>query len=339
MIDLRLPRLVLLLAPVFSFDVLAVEPRCPGGSSPDPAVIFCDDFDGEAPHAGSDDKYFEYDMGPGNLFVPVAGVGVDGSQAMRAHWNAGQVGAGALHVLFGRVPNDGYRVTNIRPNTDFREVYWRQYLKMHEDWTAGHPYKLSRAFSFGSPAHWGQAMIGHLWHGPELFLDPASGIKEVGGVDTLVATQYNDGTNFTWLGNARGTTPIYTDANAGKWFCVEAHIKLNTPGLSDGLFEYWIDDALEARRENLNWVRSWQDYAINAVYFENYTNGGSPVERERYFDNLVIASERIGCLGNEVGEPVPALSPAAGALLATCLVASAWSCARRSPQRGCRGNP
>lgn len=319
MIDPRVPCLLLVLAPLCSFDALAVEPRCPGGSSPDPAVLFCDDFDGDAPQADPDQKYFEYKMGPENLFVPVAGVGVGGSRAMRAHWNAGQTQAGALHILFGRVPNDGYRVTSVRPDTDFREVYWRQYLKMHEDWTGGHPDKLSRAFSFGSPAHWGQAMIGHLWGGPELVLDPASGIKEIDGVDTLVTTQYNDGANFKWLGIGRGTSTLFTEANAGKWFCIEAHIELNTPGLPDGLFEFWIDDALEARRENLNWVRSWQDYAINAVYFENYTNGGSPVERERYIDNLVVASERIGCLPSGAAASAPVLAPAAGAPLAIFL--------------------
>ena len=76
MIDTRVPclplglgLLVLGLAPLCSFEALAVEPRCPGSSSSDPAILFCDDFDGEAPRAGRDEKYFEYNMGPGNLFV------------------------------------------------------------------------------------------------------------------------------------------------------------------------------------------------------------------------------------------------------------------------------
>jgi hypothetical protein len=309
----------------------AVEPGCPGSGAPDPNVLFCDDFDGPPPLAGPGKKYFEYDSGPNGQFLPVAGVGRNGSKALRAHWSAGQTSAGSLHILFGRVPNDGYRVTDIRPNDDFREIYWRQFLKMRSDWTGGQPGKLSRAFSFGAVGHWGQAMIGHLWEGPALALDPASGIKEVGGVDTLVTTSYNDGANFTWLGNGPGKSTIFTEQNAERWFCIEAHIALNTPGLVDGVFEYWIDDGLEARRENLNWVRSWQDYAINAVYFENYTNDGSPVERERYFDNIVISTKRIGCAPDAPAATVPALSGLGSGLLAALLTGGAlWSARHRA---------
>jgi len=308
----------------------AAEPGCPGSAAPDPDVIFCDDFEGPPPLAGPGNPYFEYDQGPNGQFVPVAGVGRGGGTAMRARWDPGQVNAGALHILFGRVPNNGYRVTDIRPTEDFRDVYWRQFLKMHPSWTGGHPDKLSRAFSFGSAAHWGQAMIGHLWEGPALIIDPASGIKDVGGVDTLVTTSYNDGANFTWLGSQPGINSIFNDENAGTWFCIEAHIELNTPGLTDGVFEYWIDDGLEARRTDLNWVRSWQDYAINAVYFENYTNAGSPVARERYFDDIVISTERIGCSTAGPGAPVPALSGSGSALIAAGVASVAlWLTRRR----------
>ena len=34
---------------------------------------------------------------------------------------------------------------------------------------------------------------------------------------------------------------------------------------------------------------------INAVFFENYWNAGSPLTQERYFDNIIISTSRIGC--------------------------------------------
>jgi hypothetical protein len=40
---------------------------------------------------------------------------------------------------------------------------------------------------------------------------------------------------------------------------------------------------------------SLTEYGINAVYLENYWNEGSPQPQDRYFDNFVIATERIGC--------------------------------------------
>jgi hypothetical protein len=32
------------------------------------------------------------------------------------------------------------------------------------------------------------------------------------------------------------------------------------------------------------------------VFVENYWNTGSPVAQERYLDNLVVSTQRIGCL-------------------------------------------
>jgi hypothetical protein len=77
---------------------------------------------------------------------------------------------------------------------------------------------------------------------------------------------------------------------------VEAHVKLNDPGQSNGIQEFFIDGNLEARREGLDFVRSYTGYAINAVFFENYWNDGSSRDQERYFDNIVVSTRPIGCL-------------------------------------------
>src|SRR5690606_16146937 len=36
-------------------------------------------------------------------------------------------------------------------------------------------------------------------------------------------------------------------------------------------------------------------YGINALLLENYWNNGSPRQQERYFDNLVVSTQRVGC--------------------------------------------
>ena len=56
-----------------------------------------------------------------------------------------------------------------------------------------------------------------------------------------------------------------------------------------------VNGTLDARETGLNWVGSYSAYGINAVFFENYWNTGSPVAQERYFDNLVVSTQRIGC--------------------------------------------
>ncbi|MHC4738634.1 MAG: hypothetical protein ACYS9Y_06995, partial [Planctomycetota bacterium] len=105
---------------------------------------------------------------------------------------------------------------------------------------------------------------------------------------------YNDFPHMDWLGNLAGVTPIFDSVHDGIWYCVESHVKLNNPGVSNGIQEFWIDGNLEARRDYLNFVSSYTDYAINAVLFENYWNSGSPQLQERYFDNIVVSTQPIG---------------------------------------------
>jgi hypothetical protein len=151
-------------------------------------------------------------------------------------------------------------------------------------------------------------MIAHLWNtagSPMLYAEPASGI---GANGQLITTSYNDFAHLRWIGGpnaidrgwsggGQGTTPVYAPESADRWFCIEAHAKLNAPGQRDGVLEYWVDDHLEASFQGLNWVGTWQDYGINALSIENYWNGGAPARRERYRDNFIVSTARIGCLG------------------------------------------
>ena len=70
---------------------------------------------------------------------------------------------------------------------------------------------------------------------------------------------------------------------------------VNDAGEANGVFEFWVDDTLEAASYDLNWVGSYSGYGINAVYLENFWNAGSPQDQERYFDDIVISTQRIGC--------------------------------------------
>jgi hypothetical protein len=272
---------------VYFSSASAAESKCPGGGNTDPDVLWCDDFEDPTPVS---EKYFEYDDHNGS-FVRVPGVGLNGSYGMRVRWEPGQVSAGNFKRTFGRNPVS----SQSHSGTDFREIYWRQYLKMEPGWV-GSPDKLSRAMILAD-SKWAQAMIAHLWSGRNndyLVIDPASGIKH----GRLATTRYNDSANLAWLGARSGATPVFDSRSAGRWFCIEAHVKLNTAGRSDGIFEFWVDNELAAGRNDLNWVDSWQEYGINAIFFENYWNDGAPGERIRYFDNIVISRSRIGCMGS-----------------------------------------
>jgi hypothetical protein len=247
------------------------------------AIIFADDFD----HPGDlHMRYFEYGDENGSFaWSPTDGYGGH-SGAMKCQFEKGQVSAGSLKVVFGKNPFG----KGPRSQETFREIYWRVYVKHEAGWE-GNPAKLGRATCLASP-DWSQGFIAHVWggKGDALCIDPATGIVD----SHKVTTKYNDFDKLHWLGLRQGKTPIFSPAESGRWVCVESHIRLNTPGKADGVFELWLDGQLEASRNDLDWQGTWNDYAINAVFLENYWNQGSVKRQARWFDDFVISTQPIG---------------------------------------------
>lgn len=257
-------------------------------SSPAAAWVWCDDF--EQDRLAS---YFEVNTASGR-FGRVAGVGRSDSYGMRGRWTVGASNAGALHLALGQTPQ-AYMDPADAGTAKYRELFWRFYVRRQVGWTGGGGDKLTRANIFASPSSFAQAFAGHVWSSGSgsqyLALDPASGTNEAGVLQT---TSYND-PNLRYLGLTLGTTPMFSTANAGTWFCVEARLKLNDAGSANGEFQLWINDALEASQTGRNFIGAYDAYGINAIYLENFWNDGSPAEQERYFDNFVVSTARIGC--------------------------------------------
>lgn len=273
----------------------ASEPHqalCADRENRHPEWIWCDDFEIDRLS-----HYFEYDIRHGR-FVREAGAGVGTSTGMRAEFLPGDPHAGSLHLAFGKTPSAYMRPVDAG-TAKYRDIYWRFDLRLQPGWTGGGADKLTRA-TILSTDRFAQAAIGHLWSGgppgsdPErLYLDPASGTDESGALRT---TTYNDFPRLRWLGAAGGETALFSPANIGTWFCLEVHMKLNHGEANDGVFEYWIDGHLEAQRTDVNWIGRYDEYGINAVYLEQYwTSVPFSQVQQRYFDNFVVSTARIGC--------------------------------------------
>lgn len=264
------------------------------GWSGNPDVIWYDNFDSPEPLLS---RYLE----ASDQLTTVTSEALGGSgKSVRARFGPGSVESGGIKKTFGRNPMD-YRSLGSRKNEDFTEIYWRHYIKHQEGWT-GNPNKLSRAIAF-SAADWSEAMIAHIWNGNSnnIAIDPVRGVN----ADSQVVTSgYNDFDSFTWLGHQDATTQIFNTAESGRWVSVEGHVKLNTPGKSDGVFELYIDGQVEVSRRTLNWVYSWNDYGINAVFLENYWGIGSLVKQERFFDDFVISTSYIGLANSPLNPQV-----------------------------------
>jgi hypothetical protein len=259
-------------------------------SSPQPAWIWCDDF--ETDRTGA---YFEYND-HGGTFVRATNVGLDDSFGMLAPWTSiGQESGGWLSLAFGRTPLPYFRPVDAG-TMDYRDIYWRLFVKYQTGWIGGGGFKLTRAYGLANAA-WAQSLAAHVWSGPAhpnvLLIDPASGTDADGNLQT---TRWNDFDNFRWLPPfVASQTPIFDSSHVGRWYCVEARVRLNDPQQSNGVFQLWIDDQLEAQRSDLNWVGYFADYGINGINIENFWNGGAPQIQQRYFDQFVVSTERIGC--------------------------------------------
>jgi hypothetical protein len=257
--------------------------ECTNYQAQHPEWIWCDDFESDS---SLEQNYFEVDR-RGGRFGVVTGSAFGGNGALRARFAAGVAEAGGVKLSFGRTPVAPTRFTD----RNFDDVYWRFYMKTSSNWT-GQPNKLARATIFAA-SNWSQAAIGHLWEDGALGLglDPATGVSG----STVVTTTYNDFPNLVWLGKLNGSTQVYSAANRDRWMCIEVHMKLNTPGQSNGQFGFWVDDHLEAQASTLNWRGSYTGYGINAVLLENFQNAGAPQQQDRWVDNFIVSTQRIGC--------------------------------------------
>jgi len=83
----------------------------------------------------------------------------------------------------------------------------------------------------------------------------------------------------------------------GKWYCVEGHIDLNTPGQNDGLLEGWVDGQLAYQRDDFRWRRSDEGRLdVEMFWFDVYYGGDeTPRQLEIHFDSLALGPEQIGC--------------------------------------------
>ncbi|MDH5294891.1 MAG: S-layer homology domain-containing protein [Acidimicrobiia bacterium] len=63
----------------------------------------------------------------------------------------------------------------------------------------------------------------------------------------------------------------------GRWYCVEGHVKMNTPGSADGLVEAWVDGAASLRWPDVELRRVGEESIGVRHFWNNIYFGGSVV--------------------------------------------------------------
>ncbi len=86
----------------------------------------------------------------------------------------------------------------------------------------------------------------------------------------------------------------------GRWYNIQAEVKLNTPGRSDGEVRVWVDEKLIAQKIGIN-ITGSGSAAINRVLYGGWYSdsaGGNPCPNPaqdsiRYIDDVAISNSRI----------------------------------------------
>jgi hypothetical protein len=276
-----------------------VETFCPGGSSPDPDVVMCENFeDGNVQR--------RWDIGGHNGTYPVSAfVKCTGD---RSGFND-RCAAWSNRLVFdhewGFYGHDARRP--FPPQSEFY-IRWYQYIS--------------------DPFTWGT-----LEDKSVLLHDRANSIiAYVGTSRNQLPVERDSGPGMPFIANYQDVdTPEtggrYTKVNRfqnqhrnitlqpGTWYLFEWYIKLNTPGLSNGIARLWVDDAtnpistqtLRMGYDDMRWLKASQagiQFSVLrlTVYDQRCDigrntcppNGPSILDQSQRWDQIVISRHPIG---------------------------------------------
>ena len=258
------------------------------GIAGDPNVLFASGFDHwwwplswrDWALRGKSDTVSE---DPDRRFEPLVG------DALRVRFEKGQKMGLDLRYLFSR-----------HSQAEPQDLYLRYYLRFGDDWN---PYadggKLPGMSGTYGRAGWGMRPTDgrNGWSMRAGFSLRPKGAPSVAGLTALVTNAYHaqlqDAGGDYWGWNSGPAALLQNN----RWYAVEQHVKLNTPGQPDGVFEAWIDGQRVFLNDRLLY-RHVDSLKIETVWFDVYHGGTAvaPQDMTMYFDNVVIARRYIGPL-------------------------------------------
>jgi hypothetical protein len=81
-----------------------------------------------------------------------------------------------------------------------------------------------------------------------------------------------------------------------RWYCIEQHVQMNTPGQRDGLMQVWVDGRPVLDRRDVRF-RDVDELRIDTIWMNVYHGGTavSPADQHLYVDSVVVARRPVGC--------------------------------------------
>ena len=256
-----------------------------GPSGPD--IVFHEDLDGFP--AGDHDDSTWLPRRPGTIWAngPDEGrVAVDS----RTRDGTGR----AIRVLYpqgGQQSNNSGAQWFIDLNGPHEELYLSYWVRFDDDFDFVLGGKLP---GFGGAVSYADRT--HEWSGRLMW-------REDGKVEFYIhvpaGNEYDPGTRFWW--NTEGFQAVF---ERGKWHHIEIRMRLNTPGLPDGLMEGWFDGVKAAHYPDFHFRDApTANTNIAWVFFSTFFGGSSSniwqasKDEHAWFDEFTVSRRRIGYPG------------------------------------------
>jgi hypothetical protein len=261
----------------------SAEPICSS-----PSVIFCDDFENAVLPGIWEDGY-------NPLLHSITNVSANvyrGQNALQATYLGGSSGAGWLTKWF-------------MPGYD--HTFARLYLKLESNWQCA-PGACGKIMAFYGNRHDNQ------WSGfGQAGVCPSGTEWYYAGIATVLPTPGNfifysyypgmptqpDGITC-WGTNTQFTPP--TAIQPGVWTCLEFEVQANTPGSLDGFERVWVNGTFMGEVLSMRW-RDTTNLQTNA--FQLTFSASPAVTSHMWIDNIVVSTQRIGCLSAGVQPSLP----------------------------------
>lgn len=273
------------------------------GIAKDPRVLFADDFEGwERGRCSVPEGTWEYrhskDEEPAHEDI-VAGKVASGANVLRIScWAGGRSSAGLTKFL------GNYQHRNQELGPGHEEIYVRYYQKLGAGYTPvrNHGANLGGRDVTRSGSWWvGQARIRDVSSKGYFY----SGLQPYRGKEKKLwwgFYSYHLDKRGLWGDHYKPKDGERASIEVDRWTCLERRMKLNSvnPLKSDGIEELWVDGKLAIRRDGLRF-RKVPELRIAFLSLAVYYHGLPELySRERpikvYYDHVVIATDRIGCL-------------------------------------------
>jgi hypothetical protein len=285
-----------------------------GCNGSDPNVLMCDDFESgtwytkDCDQANAAGGVLSQTKGwCGTIFAnPISPAGAadcnGGANGSRCAATSGQLGGGqgGRNMADHSFPN----------GQEVQDIYVRYYRKN----SPGFSYSGQKVMTFNRCCNPGGGIF---WAGMGFNIGQGSastGAPDIGITNNLASNQIyrqNQGNDIA--------------LTSGNWYYFEVHIKLNTPGSSNGVFELWVNNCgsagtscsgaptLRARHTNIDWGKNSSNGGIGTVWLENWANNadGRGSQGQEWYDDLKVS--KVGPIGMKGSTGGGGSGPVAGA--------------------------